>query len=345
MSKSTAKRANGKADAKPQKPRPDFPLFPHASNRWAKKVRGKFWHFGKVSDDPKGVAALDLWLEQKDALLAGRTPRVSRDGLTIEELLDRFLTSKIRLRDNGEITSRTFDDYEATCTRIVGAFGKHRPVDDLAADDFEHLRAELAKKRGPMALGNEIQRIRVAFKYGYDAGLIDKPVRYGPAFKRPSKTVLRKARNEKGARMFEAAQIQQMLSAEAPPKIKAASPRSAKLLPSGRRRRNRPMPAWFSLPSTATRGPTRRLRAQLATRRPSGSKHSTFTEPAWASTACATHSRRSPATRPTKWPPIASWATSIRAWRRTTGIASTTSGCKKSPTTFASGCSRNQKRK
>ena len=49
-------------------------------------------------------------------------------------------------------------------------FGKDRPVDDLAADDFEELRADIAKTWGPVRLGNEVQRVRTLFKYGYEAG-------------------------------------------------------------------------------------------------------------------------------------------------------------------------------
>ena len=74
-----AKSSKTKAGSKPAKPRPDFPLFPHATGRWAKKVRQKLVYFGKIADDPKGEKALALWLEQKDELLAGRTPRPNRD--------------------------------------------------------------------------------------------------------------------------------------------------------------------------------------------------------------------------------------------------------------------------
>jgi hypothetical protein len=42
-----------------RKPRPDFPLFPHATGRWAKKVRGKFVFFGKTASDPDGQLALN----------------------------------------------------------------------------------------------------------------------------------------------------------------------------------------------------------------------------------------------------------------------------------------------
>ncbi|MHB1035128.1 MAG: tyrosine-type recombinase/integrase [Pirellulales bacterium] len=188
-------------------------MFPHATRRWAKKIRGKLHYFG-AWDDPTG--ALQKYLDQRDDLQAGRVPRNKGDGITIRDLANRFLTGKRHLVDTSEITPRTFDDYHDTCGRIIEAFGAGRQVDDLATDDFERLRKVLSKTRGPVALGNEIQRIRVAFKYAYDAGLIKTPVRYGPGFKRSSRKVLRKARNEKGPRMFEAAEIRAMLRAASP---------------------------------------------------------------------------------------------------------------------------------
>jgi hypothetical protein len=60
---------------------PEFPLFPHWSNRWAKKVRGNLHYFRKIADDPKGENALKLWADQKDDLLAGCKPRGKSDGL------------------------------------------------------------------------------------------------------------------------------------------------------------------------------------------------------------------------------------------------------------------------
>jgi integrase len=202
-----------KAD-KPQKPYPDFPLFPHATRRWAKKIRGKLHYFGPWGDPQ---AALEKYLEQRDDLHAGRKPRSDGDGLTVRSLLNRFLTAKQHLLDTGEITLRTFQDYKETCGRVGKEFGLTRLVDDLRVSDFEQLRAAMGKTWGPGTIGNEVQRVRVVFKYAYDAELIDKPIRFGPHFKRPSRRVMRKVRAAKGPKMFEAAELRQLLdTAEQP---------------------------------------------------------------------------------------------------------------------------------
>ena len=199
---------------KPTKPYPEFPLFPHATRRWAKKIRGKLHYFGPW-DDPDG--ALQLYLDQKDDLHVGRTPRSKREGLTIRELCNRFLTSKQHLVDAGEITPRTFHDYHSTCDRVLTEFGRERLVEDIVVDDFEKLRVTLAKKRGPVALGNEIQRVRMVFKYAYDQGLIDKPIRYGQSFQKPSRKTLRRARATNGPRMFEAIDLRSIVDSASQP--------------------------------------------------------------------------------------------------------------------------------
>lgn len=77
-----------------KKPRPDFPLFPHATGRWTKKVRQRFVYFGKIADDPDGKKALNMWLTQRDDLLAGRQPRMPTEELTVADLCNRFLSVK-----------------------------------------------------------------------------------------------------------------------------------------------------------------------------------------------------------------------------------------------------------
>jgi len=201
---------------RPSKPHPDFPLFPHATGRWAKKVKGKLRYFGKVADDPKGTAALELWLDQKDDLLAGRTPRAKRAGLTVEELCNRFCAAKDAKVESGELSPATFRDYVGTAKRITKFFGRDRLVEDLRGDDFDLFRADLAKTNGLVGLKNQIAQTRMIFGYaGPDkAGLIDRPVHFGPDFNRPSAKAIRRQRQPK---MFEAAVIRRMIDRAGPP--------------------------------------------------------------------------------------------------------------------------------
>ena len=206
----------------PAKPRADFPLGIHkGTGYWCKKVRGRAHYFGKAAGDPKGVAALALWLEQKDDLLAGREPREKNDGMTIADLANRFLTAKEALRDNGELAPRTFSGYYATCETVVKASGRERAVSDLIPDDFRKLRAKLAAKRGPVALRNEMQRVRSIFKFAFDDGLIPAPIRFGQAFAKPKLDTVRRAREthrqKHGDRMFEAEELRKIVAASKMP--------------------------------------------------------------------------------------------------------------------------------
>lgn len=222
MPKPTSSRASSKAPTRPKKPYPGYPLTPHASGAWQKKIRGKTHYFGKwarrVGGKLERVAgdgateAEAAYNAVRDDLHAGRTPRVQADGLTVKELCNRFLTSKLRKVEAGELTSRLFADYKIITDSLVTAFGANRLVPDLAADDFAALRASMAKKWGPVRLGNSITRTKSVFKYGYESGAMDRPVRYGPEFVKPDKSVLRKHRAKRPAKMFEAAEVRALLA-------------------------------------------------------------------------------------------------------------------------------------
>src|SRR5947207_12171649 len=92
---------------KPAKPYPEFPLFPHATKRWAKKIRGQMHYFGPW-DDPDG--ALAKYLEQKDDLHAGRKPSPAPEALTVKDVANTFLNSKTALLEAGELSPRTWAD-------------------------------------------------------------------------------------------------------------------------------------------------------------------------------------------------------------------------------------------
>jgi hypothetical protein len=201
MSKSTPSGGPGKSakparPVKPAKPYPDFPLSPHATRRWAKKIKGRMVYFGPW-EDPEG--ALKKYLEERDDLYAGRRPRRSGGELTVRDLCNAFLTSKRRLVDSGERTLRTFDDYYQMCKRIVDHFGRDRLVTDLRPDDFGRLRAEMARRYGPVTLRARMQIVRVAFNFAFGSGLIDRPVNYGQEFQKPSMKTVRLAKAGEGS--------------------------------------------------------------------------------------------------------------------------------------------------
>jgi integrase len=175
---------------------------------WAKKIRGKLHYFGSW-DDPDG--ALAKYLKQKDALHAGRKPREESDGATVKELANQFLDQKQSLVDADELSQRTWNDYKACCDLLVSRFGKSRLLADLDADDFTQLRTRMSKSWGPHMLGKYIQITRCIFKFAFESGLMNTPMRYGPGFKRPSKKTMRLHRAKQGVKLFSAEEVRRMI--------------------------------------------------------------------------------------------------------------------------------------
>lgn len=215
MSKSN-KRAHGEKRKRHTKPYKGFPMFPHATGRWAKKIRQKLHYFGQISDDLKGEKALERLNLELPYLSEGRTPPEadSHEGCTLQLLCNAFLTNKKNKMDSGELSRHSFTDYYETCERIIKYFGRHRRVDDLRPDDFEGLRKKMAQGFSAVTLKNEINRCRIVLKFAYDQQLIKEQVRYGQSFDRPSAKTLRKARNAAGPRLFEAEELRKILTTD-----------------------------------------------------------------------------------------------------------------------------------
>lgn len=198
--------------AKRKREKPTFPLFKHkGSGFWCKKVKGKSEYFGKVADDPEGTKALELWNLYKDDLLAGRGRREKVDEPTIKELCNRFLHHKKSLLDSGELAQRTYDQYFGNCQLVADTFGRGRTAGGITPDEFQKLRNVMAKKWGPVRLGNQIQSTRSLFKFGWESGILTTPVRFGPGFKKPSAKTLRVQRTAKGPKLLEAEQVRDLL--------------------------------------------------------------------------------------------------------------------------------------
>jgi integrase len=193
-----------------RKPHKDFPLFPHATGRWAKKVKGKLEYFGSTKDDPDGERALLEWLDQKDNILAGRPRRIETTVLTVRELSNKLLNSKNVEMRNGLVKPISLRRWMRVCERIIKFFGKDRAVESLGPDDFQAF-AETLVEYSPSTRRDWFGYTRGLFNFAYndEQRLIAQPVLFGRAFRKPKQS---RERLEESRRSFSAEEIRAMLS-------------------------------------------------------------------------------------------------------------------------------------
>ncbi|MCL4205747.1 MAG: integrase [Pirellulaceae bacterium] len=213
-----------------RKSRSEFPLSRHSRGVWCKNIKTpdgwKMFYFGRIEGDEDGCKALELFNHEAPYHREGRIPPPlprlveESDVLTVKKLVNKFLNFKHQLVESGELAQRSLDEYILTSELLAEHLGSSRPVSDLTSGDFQSFRAVLAKRYGPVRLGNTIQRVRSIFKFGYDSDMMDKPVKFGPGFRKPSAKTLRATRLEKGPKMFQPEELRAILE-HATPNIKA----------------------------------------------------------------------------------------------------------------------------
>ena len=199
------------------KPSKDFPLTPTKGGYWVKKIKGVQYRIG--SRWAGAEDALKEWLRVKDELLAGDPIQPDPNALQLRDAMNFFLSDRLARLEAGEIVQRSYEDSKRECKNVVNTLGAAPVVADLTPAHFAKLKASFNYK-SPHTLAGCIARVRVAFKYLYDAGLIDKPMRFGPSFKRPSAKTFRIHRASKPKKLLTAAELR-LLVANASPKMAA----------------------------------------------------------------------------------------------------------------------------
>jgi len=199
---------------KPEKPYKDFPLFPHATKRWAKKIKGRLHYFGPWAD---WKGALERFQYENDYLQAGKTPPPRNvDALTVDDLVNGFLENRESKVLSGEMAQRTWNDYKRTGTFLIESLGRHVSVESLNANDFSKLREKLSNRLGLVALGNEIGRCRVFLNFAFKNDMIDRPVRMGLSFQKPSKKSVKKEKQTKAEKVFSLEELTTIYAAANP---------------------------------------------------------------------------------------------------------------------------------
>lgn len=202
---------------KPQKPSPDFPLYAHASGKWAKKVGGKLRYFGVWSDPDGALKEYQRWRGEYDArtktpTLAELRKRLPRKfELPLGEAVNLFLADKQAHADRGEISHRTCREHRDTCQRLVSFLGDQKIASEISPADFAAFRDHRAKTLNLVSLGNEVTRVKTLFRWLHASRHLQHPANFGPSFRKPSARLLRRHRREQGKKLFSAMDVTKLI--------------------------------------------------------------------------------------------------------------------------------------
>lgn len=192
---------------RPEKPSPDFPLYAHSRGYWCKTHKGRKFNCGPW-DDPQ--AALARWDEIRHKLERGENPSSNNSAPDVEWLVTEFVNSKIDQCEAGDLSPNTLGQYKLVGKWLEENMGRARLLESIGPSDFQRLRRKFPDDWSPTTVRNQVTVIRSIFKWGYDHELLDRPVRYGSNFSKPSAKRMRVHRHTQAAKVFTAREIWSM---------------------------------------------------------------------------------------------------------------------------------------
>lgn len=202
---------------KPEKPTPDFPLYAHASGKWAKKVGNKLRYFGSWEDPDGALADYQKWRAEYDERT--RVPTLTelrqrfplKHEMSIEEATQLFLKDKQASVARGELSERTCREYKDTCDRLVAFLGDQKAIVEMNPADFAKFRDHRAQTLNLVSLGNEVTRVKTLFKWLHQSRYLKESPHFGPTFKKSSARILRRHKREQGRKLFSAKDILKLI--------------------------------------------------------------------------------------------------------------------------------------
>jgi integrase len=174
---------------------PDFPLTPHPNGQWAKKIRGVVHYFGPLANVQ---GALNLWLREKDYLIAGVVPPAADRSLTVACLVDNYIDDMI-----GRIAARkaargTLYNYTAVRAACIESGISVVAVSSLKPSHFAALEKHLESKLSLATQGKIIVGVRSILKWGRQMRMVSGEIDFGPRFHPPAIHEVEADRDERG---------------------------------------------------------------------------------------------------------------------------------------------------
>lgn len=213
MSKTTPRTPRKRRTLYPL-PYEGFPLSPHPpTNRWYKTISGHRHYFGKLAD---WRGALERYQEDKDDLMAGRTPRrlVGDTCLTLADLRDLWLTSKLAACKAGDLAPASFSKYQIHTRAAVKAVGAGTHADKLTPADFGRIKATICTAyKSPTTRTLAVTLTKMMFRWGVQNEHIKAAPNFGSDFTGAPKRARAAARREAGRVTFEPHEIRRLLKA------------------------------------------------------------------------------------------------------------------------------------
>jgi hypothetical protein len=167
---------------------PDFPLTVSPNGQWFKKVRGRTIYFGQLSDRD---SALNLWLEEKDYLIAGLPAPSCGGSLTAGNLCDKHAADLEDRIAAGTLSAGTGRNYFSLRNILAKAGLIHVPIRLLSPEHFTAVQRQLESSGYSLSTRKRmVTTIKTIFTWGQKMGLYNEAIRFGPRFTAPSLTAI-----------------------------------------------------------------------------------------------------------------------------------------------------------